>query len=73
MLASNSAAQVSTVLYTGRMPSEWRRRRTSSSDRPRSWPTCSSLKPICLASNSSPWFKDEAPAMRSAISFIWAI
>ncbi len=53
MRAANSAAQVSTVWYTGRIPNACRSSRTWSSGRPLSSPTWASENPARLAAHSA--------------------
>ena len=70
MAAANSAAQVSTVLKTGRTPSAWRTPRTTSSRMPRIWPIWASEKPCRFASRSVASSIRSAAATWSATSLI---
>ena len=76
-VAPNSAAHVSTVLYTGRMPSRWRRLRTPSSpaNSGRSAAICRSDRPARFAvrsSGSSSTRRRRISARRSTSAAIWS-
>ena len=68
MRAANSAAQVSTVLYTGRMPNAPRTSRTVSSDRRRIEAICRSENPCRFARASTSPVRAGAPMVSLATS-----
>ena len=72
MAAANSAAQVSTVLNTGRMPSACRTPRTTSALMSRILPIWASEKPCRLARRSTSGVSSAASAISPATSLISA-
>ena len=78
MLAANSAAQVSTMWYTGRIPRSWRSRRTRASVVPRIWASWASENPAAFAARSEAALSsgDWPRVIRSACSsmpLIWSM